>query len=109
MNIGRLRHRIVFQKDEDGTQDAYGQPRDGWQTYARRWAAITPQDGSETVEGGRPRAQVRHGVTCRYVRDVHPGHRIKFRQRTFEIKGILNLQERSRELRVECVEVIGPE
>ena len=109
MKIGSYRHRVEFQENKGTEQDAYGQPQTVWKTYARRWARITPQDGSEKVEGGKPQASVRFLVWCRApVEGINPAHRVRFRGRTLEIVAVLNLQELDRELRLECVEKIEP-
>jgi SPP1 family predicted phage head-tail adaptor len=109
MRIGKLRHRVEFEKDEATTQDVYGQPAENWQVYARRWAAITVVEGEEVVEGGKPTAKRTIHVHCRPVRDINPAHRIKWKNRVFEIRSAENLMEMDEELRIRCSEKIEPD
>jgi SPP1 family predicted phage head-tail adaptor len=75
-----------------------------WTELAELWAAITPIDGSETVEADRLAGTVTHEVVLRYRAGVAPSMRFRAGSRIFQILSAVNWEERGAWLRCLCEE-----
>jgi SPP1 family predicted phage head-tail adaptor len=49
---GQMSERVVIQRLQGSTPDAYGNVSTGWATVATRWADIRERTGKEQIEGG---------------------------------------------------------
>lgn len=108
MNIGKMRHRITFQKplaDKDnlGAYEADWSNDDDWSDVASTWAQITPVSGREYLTQMRE-TFVSHKIYCRYRPGITPRLRIKFGDRYFRIISVLNWEERNEGLTIMCEE-----
>lgn len=90
---GQLRSRIELQS-ETVTADGYGGQSRSWITYATVWADLFPTNGSERFQHGKVEDLVTHRCIIRGRTDVQAKHRVKFGTRTFNIRAVLNLNER---------------
>lgn len=104
MNIGKMRHRIVFQEQAD-EKDALGGYEDEWSDVAKTWAQINPVSGKEYFSQTRDNV-VSHKIYCRYRQGITPKMRIKFKDRIFRIISVLNWEERNEGLTIMCEEVV---
>lgn len=103
MRAGELRKRITIKAISD-TQDARGGPTKGESTHATRWARIRPLVGRERFAAQRVDAEVDYEILLRYVSGVTPKMRVYYGARVFEIRAVMNTDERNRELKLLCAE-----
>jgi len=108
MEGGKLRHRVWLMKGhERDVVDEHGALDIQWETWRTARAAIRPASGAEAVTRGHLEATVSHVVTMRYVAGVTARMQVWLNggDRKFEIVAPLNVDERSREHELHCVEV----
>ncbi|MDH4319948.1 MAG: phage head closure protein [Desulfobulbaceae bacterium] len=103
MRAGRLRHRVIIQA-AGGTANGYNEVVATWSNVATVWADVRPASGKEQWRGLEPEAVVSHEVAMRYRAGVGPANRLLFGSRVLNIKAVLNLDERNRELLLLCEE-----
>lgn len=104
-----LRHRISIEADSQ-TTDGGGGAADPWAaptTIARTWAAIQPLRGGERLRAQQLEASVTHKITLRYRSDIRASHRVVFKGRAFNIRAVINVDERSRWLELMCEEGVA--
>jgi SPP1 family predicted phage head-tail adaptor len=106
VEAGKLRHPIELQAKES-TPDGIGGFATQWVTYRMPWAWIRPTSGNETLVGGQIQAAITHDVVIRYIHGVQPDDRVLFGIRTFNIRAIINVEERNRWLQLRCEEGVG--
>ena len=102
---GTLRHRIAITEIQNNP-DANGDIVPTWVAFASRWASMTPQSGTEVIEGARVTSDVTHRFAMRFVRGMTPANQITFDSREFEIVSVLNTEEMGVEHVVEAKEVV---
>ena len=114
MQAGALRRRLLFQRR--GTErDIYSQPKDVWiDVLANVPAAITPLAGRELVQAQALNAEVTHAITVRYHRTfadpiAAANMRAVYRPtgdvtRYFNLHGLLNVDERNRQIDIAATE-----
>lgn len=98
-----LNHRIELQSQASG-QSSTGQPNGAWSTYDTVWASIEPISGREYFNASGERAEVTHKIKLRSGPSVLPKHRALFGSRVFNIRSVLNLEERGRWLQLMVTE-----
>ena len=97
-----MRHKIVFQAG-NATDDGGGGLGNPWAsptTVATVSACIEPLKGFERLRAMQLESPVSHKITMRYRSGLKPEHRIKFGTRFFNIRSIINLEERNQWLEV---------
>jgi SPP1 family predicted phage head-tail adaptor len=99
-----LRDKKVQIQRQGSTQDAAGQLSDMWTTQATVWASIKPVSGREYFNASGERAEVTHTIGILYGPTVAPRDRIVYGSRMFDIKSVINVDERNRELLLMCTE-----
>ena len=104
MQRGRLRHRIIIQAKTE-TVGANGEKSPTWATWKTPWANIAPAEPSEQIIGERATETGSHQITIDYIEGLTADHRILYGSRTFNIHGIVNVDERNREMVLSCSEV----
>lgn len=107
MNVGKMRHRITFQRqssDKD-TLGGYGNDDADWTDVATVWAQISPISGKEFFSETRENT-VSHKIYCRYRSGISPKMRIKFKDRIFRIISVINWEERNEGLTIMCEELV---
>jgi SPP1 family predicted phage head-tail adaptor len=104
MNAGELRHRVTFQKR--GIDPATG-GLTGWADYVTVWAKVEDLSGRDYFQAQMlgEASQVTSRITVRWRSDIDPHMRIKFGNRLFDIKTILNPDGRRRLLQIMCAEL----
>lgn len=112
MRGGRLRKRLQVQT-YSATRDAHGGQTKVWSTQETRWGAIEPTEGKEIqIADGMPAARITHKVTMRFYPGLNSAMRIVYVDnqqdpivnRVFEIKSVLNLDERRIQQVLMCTE-----
>jgi SPP1 family predicted phage head-tail adaptor len=108
---GNLRHLIrVEQKAIDVSGD--GDRTETWTTFAEVWASVETGNGREFFAARQVIADLTHTIRMRYIVDITPDMRIAYddlktgRTRYFDIKSILNPDERDEMLTMQATEVL---
>lgn len=102
MRAGRLRHRVKIQAPVS-TQDEYGGTAGSWTDVATVDAGIHPMSGRELLAAQAIQSSVTHEIAMRY-RVVDATNRILYGARIFNIKSVVNIDERNRDLVLLCTE-----
>lgn len=112
MRAGDLRHYVTLVRStSDDVQTDYGDPVVTWETVANLWAAIEPLSGAERVHADQVHADVSTQMRVRKPGSevsggIQPDDRITYGDRTFEIKGVIDVDERGREVVLACRELL---
>lgn len=93
--IGKLRHKITIQK-KNRVPDGMGGWTFTWDQVAQVWAEIKPFSANERFRADKIEEKVDHRITFRAIDDIDASMRITFRNRAFEIRGIIDIEERER-------------
>ena len=112
MRAGRLRHRLRFERATE-TQNQFGEPVQSWDIITVTWGAIEPLRGAERQRANQTAASEDVRIVARYnseIADLKPDDRCAFKLKIYDIKAILNIDERNKEIHVMAKEHIdGPE
>lgn len=103
MDAGRLRHYIQVKRPTT-TRNALGEPVQTFASVGGFQAEIKPTSARERLMNNSITTEVTHVITMRYAPDVSEDCRIAFGDRTFEIVGIVNVEERNVELQILAAE-----
>lgn len=96
--IGELRHRMQLEAPVR-TDDGAGGAAVSWALEAEVWGAMRPLAGSEIVDADRLAGRVTHEIWIRYRAGVTPQMRLVLGTRPFDIRTVLDEEERHRWLR----------
>lgn len=96
--------KLVSVQRQVSTRDAAGQVNDDWNEITQWWAAIKPISGREYFNASGERAEVTHEIGMRYGVDVRPRDRVVYGSRVFNVRSVLNIEERNRHLKLMCSE-----
>lgn len=104
MNAGDLRHRVTFQKHN--TDSATG-GLTGWVDCVTTWAKVEDLSGRDYFQAQMlgEASLVTSRITVRWRPDLDSHMRVRFGNRTFDIKTILDPDGRKRFLQIMCAEV----
>lgn len=105
MDIGRLRHRITFQKLLE-SKNEYGEVTNQWEDYKTVWAEIKPVSGKQFFEAKQINSEISHNVYIRYRLDLSPNMRILYKGRVFDILYIMNVNEDNSLMQIYCKELL---
>ncbi len=108
MQAGKLRKKLLIQAPDiqsrpDGSQEVL------WHTLHDVYGEVRPRVQQEQVIAGQDTARTQHVITLRFLPDgLPPTYQIvlKGTSRVFEPTGVLNIDERNRELRVLAIEKV---
>ncbi len=103
MRAGALRHRVKLQSAST-TPDGGGGSHIIWQDVAPLWVAIRPLSGREFQAAGQFSSRLTHEITLRYRPLVLPEMRFSKGTRIFEIRAVMDVDEKRQWLRVLCEE-----
>ena len=103
MRAGTLRHKVIIQVGTEA-QDGFGGVTLTWATFATVWAAIEPISGKEFFDSQQVNAEVTTRIRIRYLASVTPKMRVLHGARIYRIESTVDLNERTRELHLMCVE-----
>lgn len=102
MRIGQLKDRVTIQ-NYVRTPDGYGGYTETWQDIATVWANIKPLRGREFFQAQQIQSEVTHKITIRYRNDIDETCRVKYNGQIFDIKSIIDIDNRHRFLELMCV------
>jgi SPP1 family predicted phage head-tail adaptor len=103
MRISDLRHRITLQQ-KTTTRDAEGNVRETWADVATVWAAFEPIRGREYFQAASVNAENTVRFRIRYRQGVTPTMRVVYGGRVFDIKSVIDVNERHLEIELMCQE-----
>lgn len=104
--IGQMRKRITIQSPVDMSDGAGGMVT-SWGTFASAWASVEPLSGHERMQAQAVQSDVSHTVTLHFRACVTAKCRVLLGSRVFRITAVRDIQERHRQLVLDCVEVSG--
>lgn len=108
MNPGELRNKIII-KVQPTTQDSYGAKIEDtllWNDFIKCWAAILPIKGREFFNAQQVNATVTTRIKIRYSSGITPGMRVVFGTKLYDIKAVLDIEERHKEIHLMCEEIV---
>lgn len=106
ISLGALRHRLTIQA-ESPTADAGGGHGLAWSNVATVWGRVEPLSGGERLRAMQIESRVTHRITIRYRAGVTAANRIAFANRIFNIRAVVNVEERNRILELLCEEGVA--
>ncbi len=98
MSTGDLRHRIRIEKSQRSPDGAGGATL-AWHTLAEVWAAVWPRAVTEQFAQDRVAGSATHDIWIRYRPNIVPEMRIRWGTRLFDIRGVIDVEERRRWLK----------
>lgn len=90
MNIGQLKHRIIF-KERQVTQNSYGEELT-WVTINTVWASAEPILGKEYFSAERINTNVQIKFRCRFFTGLNETLRINFKGVDYDIIDAINIK-----------------
>ena len=105
MRAGGLRNLVSIEKEEH-TSNEYGEALSTWIEVKKAWAGIYPARGTEKWQSAERHAKATHEIAIRFVPGITPKHRVRFRQRVFNIISVLNAGERNKQLKIIAEEIV---
>ena len=106
MGIGKFRHFITLQ-GQGTSRDAGGGISSGFSTIASVYANVVPKSGKEVYKQGKLVGSVTHEITIRYRTDITNASRISFNNKLFNIRSIIDIEQRNRYLKLMCEEGVA--
>jgi len=105
MKIGKLRKKIDIMKPLE-TADSYGDQVKNWTYVAvNRWAEVNPKSGRESFLRQQTIDEKAVTFGIRYLEGITPKMKVVYGNVDFNIQSIVNVDERNRELQLECTRV----
>ena len=104
--LGKFRHFITLQ-GQGTSRDSGGGISSGFSTIASVYANVVPKSGKEVYKQGKLVGSVTHEITIRYRTDITNASRISFNNKFFNIRSIINIDERDRYLKLMCEEGVA--
>lgn len=104
MRAGKLRERIAIERRSKSEND-YGENKKQWLTVAETWGSVEPISGREFFSALQVQSDVTTRITCRYesaLATVTPRDRIRHGSVIYDIKSVIDVDMRHRELQFMC-------
>lgn len=89
MRAGKLRHRVTLQKLIQAQNPVTGELTKQWVDLDSVWASIEYLSGREFIAAQAVQSEVTARILIRYRSDVEPKMRIKYRDKLYNIHGVL--------------------
>ena len=104
MNIGELNRRVeilafVEERDEYGAIDGE------WKVIATRWARIEQNGGGEVSDNNQVVARISTKIIIRHMPELTEKHRIKYKDKLYEINSVLDVDTGHYMSIVDCKEL----
>lgn len=103
MRAGRLRHRVRLQR-KTAARDSYGAEVETWSDLDTIWASVEPISGREYFQVQQVQSEITHRIRMRYYSGLRFDDRILWGVRIFNIKTLMNIDERNAEMVVMATE-----
>lgn len=113
MRAGNLRHWLVIESKTMAV-DANGDRTETWASWLECWGSIATGNGREFFAAKQTIADLSHVIVIRFVAALKHDMRVKFADpknsdtaRYFNIRAVLNPDERNEMIELQCSEVVG--
>lgn len=106
MQAGKLRELVSVQTFTRTPDGQGGFVSKAWTDFLVTHAAITPATSREAWAARQLEHNITHSVSMRYFAGILTEMRIKYGTRVFNIKSIIDIDERHREYKIMCEESI---
>ena len=103
MRAGRLRQRVILQSKTEA-RDAYGAAIISWSDESVVWGAIEPLSGKEYLAQDSIQSEAKVRIVIRYYSGVATTWRVKHGGLFYDIKDVMNLDTRNRQMTLMCSE-----
>jgi len=105
---GMLRHLVTIQEEpSESTPDGAGGRTPDWTDVFTDYGNVGPLSGRESVFAAQLEAVTSHRVLLRWREGVDAGMRVQFGSRLFNIRSVINVDERDRWLVLFCDEGVA--
>lgn len=104
MLAGKLRHRISIEQLAR-VEDGGGGSATTWSELTAAYAKVVPLRGDEGEVAGQVGATLTHRIEMRYRAGVTSKMRVNLGGRVMNIRAVINVDERNRELHLMCEEM----
>jgi len=104
MDIGDLRHRIIFQKFTT-TISENGFEVETWQDYKTVWASIFNLYGREYYQAAAVQAEKTVKFIIRYIEGIDTSMKILFKEKQYDIAFIDNIKFENKFIEIKASEV----
>ncbi len=104
MRAGRLSSKIELQRSVE-TANAFGEMIQTWQPLFTCWASVEPLRGSERFSAMQVQSDVDTRIIVRWCLNLdllNTKDRVKFGNKIYDIRAVLNINERNTEMHVMC-------
>lgn len=98
-----LKDRVAIQS-VTRVKDGQGGSTESWADGPTVWAQVTPLNGYERMRAMQLAAPVTHKLLIRYRAGLSTKNRLRLGTRTFDIKEVIDLENRHAWMQVICVE-----
>jgi len=105
-SIGRMRYRVKVE-NATNTRDTGGGISQVYNSINFLYADIKPKSANSSYRQGMVQEKVTHELTIRFMDNISTNSRISFGTRLFDVKGIINIDERDRFLKLLCEEGVA--
>lgn len=106
LRVGKMRHRVEIQAPVESLNTTR-ETIEGWATERVAWGELVPLSSRELTQNEQIEARTTHTFTTRYWSGLTHGHRLRYRDRTFWITGIVDSFERRRIHIINLTEVVA--
>lgn len=89
MQAGKLRHRVMLQHKVSVQNPLTGAVTPEWQDIKKVWADVVPLSAREFIAAQATQAEITTRITIRYRSGLTNANRIVFRDRIYNIEGVL--------------------
>lgn len=115
MPIGKMRHKLDLQAKVVTADGGGSNSVSSYSTFATVFGSITPKSGGERLFGDQLQEPITHIITIRFRRDLSFQNRIQYKfvndgssvTRVFNIRRVINVDNRNKYLEVMCVEGVA--
>jgi len=106
IDVGDLRHRVIWETPGPPTRDAMNQARPAWTTLGEFWALVEPLTGFELVNAKQLKPELSTKVTMRNVGAIKPTDRLIYTQTmtALNVVFVFRLDRWNRFLTLHCTE-----
>jgi SPP1 family predicted phage head-tail adaptor len=101
--VATFRKQVTIQNVAQ-VSDGQGGFTETWNDGSTVWASIEPLKGYEKVQAMQMQSPQTHKVTMRYTAEVTAASRIRYGDRIFWVKEVLDPEERQRFLILKAIE-----
>ena len=89
MDAGRLRHRVIIERQSHSQDATTGEVTTSWVEVASVWAAIEPLSAREFIQSQAVQSKVTARIVIRYRSGIDSSMRINHNGRYYNIHGVL--------------------